>query len=88
MHRHYGFLVALLFLACAGGCSSDKPRPVVNRPPENPEPVAYYRQGTVGEFATLDGGINIRVSGYGLVVGLGTRGDSGAPSQIERYLTN
>jgi len=88
MHRHCIVLVALLFIACIAGCGSGKPKALANRQPEPTEPVPYHRQGTVSEYAMLDGGTNIRVSGYGLVVGLGKRGDSGVPPQIEKYLAN
>ena len=85
MPRHTVFLVALLFIVCIAGCNNDKP-PTLVRTPEIPDPVPFHRQGTVGEYAVLSGAMNVRVSGYGLVTRLGTRGDSGVPPQIEKYL--
>jgi hypothetical protein len=47
-----------------------------------------WRAGTVGEVASLEGGMNIRVGGYGLVVGLGKTGSdlTGVPPQVVTYL--
>jgi len=84
MHRHSGFLVALSFLACIAGCG--KPEKRIILPPDIPDPVSFHRQGTVGEYAVLSGARNVHVSGYGLVIGLGSRGDNGVPPEIERYL--
>ena len=53
-------------------------------PPKAP----LWRAGTVGEVASLEGGMNIRVGGYGLVVGLGKGGSdmTGIPPQVVAYM--
>jgi len=42
----------------------------------------------VGEYAILSGMTNVRVSGYGLVVGLGNRGDTSVPPEVSKYLVS
>jgi hypothetical protein len=48
-----------------------------------------WRAGTVAEVCTLEGGMNVRVGGYGLVAGLGKSGadTTGVPPKVVTYLT-
>lgn len=75
------------------GCDNSKPNAWFS-PPQVPPKAAsvpkapLWRAGTVGEMASLEGGMNIRVGGYGLVVGLGKGGSdmTGVPPQVVTYL--
>jgi flagellar basal body P-ring protein FlgI len=77
------------------GCDNQNPHPwqfknpTTQRSPSAASPKApLWRAGTVSEVATLEGGMNIRVGGYGLVVGLGKGGSdtTGVPPQVVAYL--
>ncbi len=87
--------VALCAWVLLGGCDKQKPNPwrfqapttqysVSDLPPKAP----LWRAGTVAEMAMLEGGMNIRVGGYGLVLGLGKNGSdlTGVPPQVASYL--
>ena len=87
-------------LVCAwvllAGCDNQKPNPwQLPNATTQPSPsasggfkVPLWREGTISEAATLEGGMNIRVGGYGLVVGLGKKGSdtTGVPPQVVAYL--
>jgi hypothetical protein len=82
------------------GCDNSKPggwKPeawFAPPPPQHPPAPAatpkapLWRAGTIAEVASLEGGMNIRVGGYGLVVGLGKGGSdlTGVPPQVVTYL--
>ena len=87
MPRTNALIVAMLCLACVSGCESFTKKKVTSQPDSAaPIVVPLARRDTVGQFATLSGAMNAKVSGYGLVIGLGDRGCTSVPPAIENYL--
>ena len=82
---------AALIVMAAGlaGCQDDKGVPSFNANPAT-RPAAFLIQpgiaGTVSEFARLNGGDEVPLRGYGVVVGLGENGSGEVPSNLEKYL--
>ena len=73
-------------LAAGGGCqprgtSTRRPEPIRRRilPP--------YVAGTVAEYATLVGGGELPVRGYGVVVGLGKNGSAEVPRHLQESIS-
>lgn len=73
--------LGLTVAACDG--KSEPPIEVSKGEPSRLEDSAAYR-GTIGEDSWFEGLRQMRVRGYGLVVGLGKRGSSDCPTQIRR----
>jgi len=71
-----------LFLACAGCRTGRKGL----SPSPDAAVVPPHVAGTVAEYAGLAGGGNLPVRGFGVVVGLGTKGSPQVPPQIQKYL--
>lgn len=88
------FTTLVFAVALAVGCDGPKTSArttQVQPPKEEPLPPApLWRAGTVAEVASLEGAMNVRVGGYGLVVGLGKSGSglTGVAPQVQSYLTN
>jgi len=73
-------------LAAGGGC---QPRKTSTR---RPEPIRRrvmppYITGTVAEYATLVGGGELPVRGYGVVVGLGKNGSAEVPRHLQESMS-
>jgi flagellar basal body P-ring protein FlgI len=79
----------LVLVAGFAGCQDNKGAAPFTLTPAS-RPAAYLIQpgiaGTVSEYARLNGGDEVPLRGYGVVVGLGKNGSGEVPANLEKYL--
>ena len=86
------FILWTVTLAAITGCQEEYKAPAAPTFAITPStrPAAFLIQpgiaGTVSEFARLNGGDEVSVRGYGVVVGLGDNGSGEVPANLEKYL--
>jgi len=86
-HKLISVVLALWLAAGPTGCSESS---LKHRGPATMPSTASlppHVQGTIAQYARLDRAWDISLSGYGVVVGLGTKGSSEVPPGVEKYLT-
>ena len=73
-------------LAAGGGCQPSKTSTRRSEPIRRRVPPPYV-VGTVAEYASLVGGGELPVQGYGVVVGLGKNGSSEVPAHLQKSIS-
>lgn len=85
MPKQFITLATMGFLLAAhGACQPTEPK----RRGRDKAVMPAFVAGTVAEYATLSGGSDFRVQGYGLVVGLGDKGSREIPPMVEQYFVD
>jgi len=81
-------LAGICLAALAGGCDPEGTRLAIGE--SGPPPLPAHVAGTVSQYATLLGGAEMPVRGYGVVVGLGQNGSAEVPphliEELRQYL--
>lgn len=92
MRNHKAGVAAIVLMAvliccgCEGGVNGLFARSEPEPAPEPPREVDPVMEGTVAETASLVGGSNMVVTGWGLVVGLGDAGSREVPPGVRQHL--
>lgn len=81
-------LVLILLALALGGCDDSRSMMAPSAKPAPTVLVPGGLSGTVSEYAVLVGSEDLVVKGYGVVVGLGTKGSGEVPEGLHRYLVH